>query len=569
MEQQSIQITGYRFRLETRADRRSSLALRVIAALLIAHFTSAKLPAAERPNVLLIMVDDMGFSDPGCYGGEVDTPHLDALAAGGLRFTQFYNTARCWPTRAALMTGRYPHQAGHAMMYGAGAPPAYQGTSRARGLLISEMLGQAGYRNYHVGKWHLHSRNAAAERPTLTRQTPGYDASWPLHRGFDRSYCVRTQNNFFNPNLMLDEARPVKRPGSNGDYYITEAFTDRTITYLKEHAREHADEPFFLYLAHTAPHFPLHALPEDIERHRDRYRKGWDAIRRERLARQKQLGLLDCELSPRDELAVAWDSLTPQQQDDWATRMAIHAAMVHCVDRGIGRIVEQLKKMDAYDDTLILFLSDNGASAEYIVRGDGHDPNASPGSGETYLCLEVAWSNASNTPFRQHKMWTHEGGISTPLIAHWPNGVAKSQRGQFTEQVGHVIDVVPTILEVAQATTPKELDGIAAPPVTGRSLAPILSGKQREPHEFLFWEHTGNKAIRSGDWKLVGEDGGEWELYNLKADRSELHNLATEQPQRVADLAKLWQAYADKTGVVPWHDLPQSKGSPSAEYRKK
>ena len=562
-------MTPSRLAIRSFIPRRTGFPFTVAIAALFAGIMVGSATAADRPNVLLIMVDDMGFSDPGCYGGEVDTPNLDALAAGGLRFTQFYNTARCWPTRAALMTGRYPHQAGHAMMYGPGAPPAYQGTSRARGLLISEMLGQAGYRNYHVGKWHLHSRNAAAERPDLAKQTRGYDASWPLHRGFDRSYCVKTQNNFFNPNLMLDETRQVKRPGSNGDYYITEAFTDRTIAYLHEHARDHADEPFLLYLAHTAPHFPLHALPEDIERHRNRYRKGWDAIRRERLARQKQLGLLDCELSPRDELAVAWDSLTPQQQDDWATRMAIHAGMVHCVDRGIGRIVEQLKKMGAFDDTLILFLSDNGASAEYIVRGDGHDPNASPGSGGTYLCLEAAWSNASNTPFRQHKMWTHEGGISTPLIAHWPNGLAKSQRGQLTEQVGHVIDVVPTILDVAQATVPKELDGITAPPVTGRSLAPILSGKQRQAHEFLFWEHTGNKAIRRGDWKLVGEDGGAWELYNLKSDRSELHNLAVEQPQRVADLAKLWQAYADETGVIPWHDLPQSKRSPSAEYRKK
>lgn len=563
------QPTPSRFAIRSFISRQNAFPINVVIAALLAGIIAGSAQAADRPNVLLVMVDDMGFSDPGCYGGEVDTPNLDALAKGGLRFTQFYNTARCWPTRAALLTGRYPHQAGHAMMYGAKAPAAYQGTSRSRGLFISEMLGQAGYRNYHVGKWHLHSRNAAAERPDLAKRTPGYDASWPLHRGFDRSYCVKSQNNFFNPYQLFDEAKLVKRPGDDGDYYVTEAFTDRAVSYLQEHAREYADEPFFLYLAHTAPHFPLHALPEDIDRHRERYRKGWDAIRRERLARQKQMELLDCDLSPRDELAVAWDSLTPQQQDDWATRMAIHAGMVHCVDRGIGRIVEQLRKMGAFANTLILFLSDNGASAEYIVRGDGNDPKAPAGSGATYLCLEVGWSNASNTPFRQHKMWTHEGGISTPLIAHWPRGLAKSQQGQLTDQVGHVIDVVPTILDVTQATVPKELDGIVAPPVTGRSLAPVLKGRQRQPHEFLFWEHTGNKAIRSGDWKLVGEDGGEWELYNLKSDRSELHNLAAEQPKRVADLEKLWQAYADETGVVPWNDLPQSKRSPSGEYRKK
>ena len=315
-------------------------------------------------------------------------------------------------------------------------------------------------------------------------------------------------------------------------------------------------------MAHTAPHFPLHALPGDIERHKARYKIGWDKIRQQRLARQRELKLLDCELSPRDEEAVAWDSLSAADQDKWATRMAIHAAMVYRIDVGIGRIVEQLRSMGSLDNTLILFLSDNGASAEYLVRGDGHDSTAAPGSGATYLCLEVGWSNASNTPFRQHKMWTHEGGISTPLIAHWPNGM--KQRGELTPQVGHIIDIAPTLLDLALV----EQDAVN-PAVTGKSLAPILRGEKREPHKFLFWEHTGNKAIRMGHWKLVAENGKPWQLFNLNDDRSELNDLASGDPKRVTSMLAEWQAYANKTGVVDWNSLPQSKRSPGPDYRRK
>lgn len=534
--------------------------MRAFVLLLAFQSITASCPAADKPNVLLIMVDDMGFSDPGCYGGEIDTPHLDKLAENGLRFTQFYNTARCWPSRAALMTGRYPHEAGHAMMFGPRAPVAYQGTTPERGAFISEHLAAAGYRRYHVGKWHLHRRGAVAERRSY--RASAYNDSWPLGRGFEKSYCIKSQNNFFNPWQVFDEDELVKRPGDRDpDYYVTEEFTNRTIEYLKEHASSHADEPFFLYLAHTAPHFPLHALPADIERHRARYRKGWDGIRTERLARQREMGLLDCDLSPRDELAVPWESLDEKQQEMWATRMAIHAAMVHCVDRGIGQIVDQLRVMGALDDTLILFLSDNGASAEYLVRGDGHDPESAPGSAASYLCLEVGWSNASNTPFRQHKMWTHEGGIATPLIAHWPRGIGA--RG-LTAQVGHIIDIAPTVLQVGGAEPLK-----SAPALTGKSLMPIFKGEERDGHEFLFWEHTGNKAIRRGDWKLVLEHGREWQLFNLAEDRSELKDLAKEKPELVSELVTDWQAYAKKTGVVPWDSLPQSRNSPGPDYRKK
>ena len=549
---------------EPKSSRFRHRASKMTARFLVLFMAASSLiHADERPNFLVVMVDDMGFSDLGCYGGEVDTPHLDQLAANGLRFTQFYNTARCWPSRAALMTGRYPHEVGHAMMFGKDAPRAYRGTTREQGQFVSEVLGPMGYLCYHVGKWHLHNRAIPKPMPGKYA-SPQYNDSWPLGRGFHHSYCMKSQNNFFNPNQVFDEDKLVKRPGANTAYYATDAFTNRTIRYLKDHATQHTEEPFFVYLAHTAPHFPLHALPEDIERHKQRYRKGWDKIRAERLARQKEMKLLDCELSPRDEEAAAWDSLTEENRETWSTRMAIHAAMIHRVDIGIGQIVEQLRSMDALDNTLILFLSDNGASAEYLVRGDGHDSTALPGSAATYLCLEVAWSNASNTPFRQHKMWTHEGGIATPLIAHWPSSI--QQHGALTHQVGHIIDIAPTLVDLA-----KQEDDVpnVNPPLTGKSLVPILSGKQREPHEFLFWEHTGNKAIRQGDWKLVAENGKPWQLFNLKQDRSELVDLAATEADRVQQLLKDWQAYADKTGVVDWNTLPQSKRSPGPDYRKK
>ena len=508
---------------------------------------------SPRPNVVLIMVDDMGYSDLGCYGGEIETPNVDRLAANGLRFTRFYNTGRCWPTRASLLTGFYPHQVGHAMTYGEKAPPGYRGTSRERALMIPEILRPVGYRSYHVGKWHLNNRK------------PGPNATWPLGRGFDRSYFMATQNNYFNPRRLYEEEGLVERPGENGGYYSTEALSARAVRYLKEHAAEHADGPFFLYLAYTAPHFPLHALPEDIARYRGKYLQGWDAVRRARRERQKKMGLLDCDLSPRDPDARPWDALTKDEKQTWDTRMALHAAMIHRIDRGVGQVIGQLREMSALESTLILFLSDNGASAEYLVRGDGHDPQAPPGSAATYLCLEVGWSNACNTPFRFHKMWMHEGGISTPLIAHWPRGI--EARGKLSREVGHVIDIVPTIEELAgvePAVTKRD-----QPIRPGRSLAPVLRGGIREPHPFLFWEHVGNRALRKGDWKLVAEHEKPWELYNLRNDRSELEDLASRRPEKVKKMRARWQSFADEIGVVEWSTFPQSRRKPAGHYRRK
>jgi len=505
----------------------------------------------SRPNILLIMVDDMGYSDIGCYGGEVDTPNLDRLAAGGLRFTQFYNTGRCWPTRAALMTGRYPHDVGHAMMFGRDAPRAYHGLSKERALMIPEVLKPLGYRNYHVGKWHLQSRDKEAAGA----------ASWPLGRGFDRSYCVKRQDNFFNPKLMLDEHFSIKRPGDDDpDYYITTAFTKRTIHYLDEHKTYHSDEPFFIYLAHTAPHFPLHAPAQDVARFRERYRVGWDVIRQQRLERMEKMGILKAKLSARDADAVAWDSLSAEEQDEWSGRMAVHAAMIYRVDVGIGKIVQKLKSIGELDNTLILFLSDNGASAEYIVRGDGNDAKAALGSGGTYRTLEVAWANASNTPFRYHKIWAHEGGISTPLIAFWPTGI--KNKGELTNELGHVVDVLPTVVELAGGKPDQE--------VAGRSLVAVLRGEGKMgPERSIYWEHQGNRAIRQGDWKLVAVNGGKWEMYNLAEDRSETNDLIDVETARAEGMKISWKKWADKQGVLPWDDLKKWRPNYSKDYRMK
>ncbi|MEM8953419.1 MAG: arylsulfatase [Verrucomicrobiota bacterium] len=527
--------------------------------LAIAHASAEPNP----PNVLLILVDDMGFSDLSCYGGEIDTPHIQQLANQGLRFSQFYNTGRCWPTRASLMTGRYPHEAGHAMTQGERSPHrAYQGTSPELGLMIPEILNPAGYRSYHVGKWHLDSRN---------RTRHPIDTS-PEARGFHRSYKIQTQHNFFNPWKIIDEGKLLERPAGSspmgdGKYYLTDDLSEKTIAFLKDHSDHHSHQPFFLYLAHTAPHFPLHARQEDIDRHYDRYRVGWDVIRQKRFKKLKQQGLIpsNTKLPSRDPDTVPWDSLSNKKQEKWTTHMAIHAAMVHRVDQGIGRIIQTLENLNQLNNTLILFLSDNGASAEYLIRGDGHDPNASPGSGASYLCLEVGWSNAANTPFRMHKMWTHEGGIATPLIAHWPARLNHSHSDRrISHAQGHVVDILPTIMELANTTLPKN-----APPVSGRSLAPVLAGKDLPNPDFIFWEHTGNKAIRVDDWKLVAAFGEPWELYNLKKDRTETLNVIEQHPEKVKQLKGLFAKQAKAQGVVEWSTLPMSKSKPSDTYRKK
>lgn len=515
--------------------RITAVAFSVVAAL-VAHAIysqSVNAESSDRPNILLIMADDLGFSDLGCYGGEIDTPNLDALAQNGLRFTQFHNTARCWPTRAALLTGYYPQQVRRDTL--PGIPSGGRGKRPAWAPLLPKMLEPLGYRSYHSGKWHIDGM--------------------PIENGFDRSYYLKDQGRYFNPKVHWenDKKLPPVQPGSG--YYGTTAIADHAIKYLKEHQSQHADKPFFQYLAFTAPHFPLHALPEDIARYRDKYRIDWEDVRRQRWQRQNEMGIVDGALSdvernigpPYDfpehlkllgpgevNRPLPWKELSDEQRDFQAAKMAIHAAMVDRVDQEIGRVLEQLRAMDAFENTLIFFLSDNGASAEIMVRADGHDPSALPGSAASYLCLGPGWSTTCNTPFRRHKTWVHEGGTATPLIVHWPNGI--TARGQLRHNPGHVIDIVPTVLEVAGAR-PSD----SRPSRPGRSLVPVFAKDDTVEHKYFWWLHEGNRAIRVGDWKLVAAKGDPWELYNLRSDRAETNNLANRFPDKVQALERGWQ----------------------------
>ena len=526
----------------------------LIAAILIITARAAlSAEPARRPNVVILLADDMGYSDLGCYGGEIETPNLDQLAAGGLRFTQFYNTARCWPTRGALLTGFYAQQIRRDSL--SMIPSGSRGTRPAWARLLPDMLRPLGYRSYHSGKWHV-------------------DGS-PLAGGFDRSYRLEDHNSYFAAqNHFVDDG---KLPPVDPDQpqYVTTTIAEHAIECLKEHASQHAGQPFLSYVAFTAPHFPLHALAEDIDRYDRKYDAGWDKVRQARHERMRQLGLVNCELSePEREVGppyhfpdaleklgpaevnrpLPWKDLTDQQRRLQAAKMAVHAAMIYRMDVEIGRIVAQLREMKALDNTLIFFLSDNGASAEIMVRGNGHDQSAAPGSAETFLCLGPGWSSAANTPFRRHKTWVHEGGIATPLIVHWPQGVAA--KGELRHSPGHVIDLVPTILAAAGGQPLKEWQGAKVPPLPGKSLMPTLAKDGPIERDCLWWSHEGNRAIRVGDYKLVaaGADGA-WELYDLATDRAESKNLAAEMPDKVRELSQRWEAKEFEFRVLATSDL--------------
>ncbi len=496
-------------------------ALWALLPLLAACARGDRAPAAA-PNVIVILADDLGWSDLGCYGGEIETPNLDALARGGLRYTQFYNTARCWPSRASLLTGRYAQEVRRDTV--PGVVSGGRGVRPAWAPLLPARLKPLGYRSYHSGKWHVDGK--------------------PLEGGFDRSYWLEDTGRYFGPRRHFEDDKPLPAGERGSGYYATTAVADHAIRQLKEHA----GGPFFQYLCFTAPHFPLHAPAEEVEKFRERYRKGWDALREERGRRIRELGLAahptpsaEREVGPPYPFPEAiaklgagevdrpkpWADLTDAQKEFQAAKMAVHAAMVHVMDREIGRVVGQLRAMGALENTLILFLSDNGASAEIMVRDDGHDLAAAPGSAASHLCLGPGWSTASNTPFRRHKTWVHEGGISTPLIAHWPSGIAA--RGELRTTPSHLIDLVPTVLGTAGVDVPPELPG--------RS---IFATGPRE----LWWLHEGNRALRAGDWKLVSaknQGTGAWELYDLAEDRGETTDLAAKHPERVRELGEAWE----------------------------
>ncbi len=525
----------------------------------LAGGAAAAAAVRARPNIILIMADDMGFSDIGCYGGEIRTPNLDGLARRGVRFTQFYNTARCCPTRASLLTGLHAHQTGVGHMVDNPKPfPGYTGDLSRRAVTIAEVLREAGYRTAMSGKWHV----------TPVTQSKH---NWPLQRGFERYYgIIHGGASYFDPVTLTRGNDPV--PPEGKDYYFTDAIAENAANFIGEFAP--GGQPFFLYVAFTAPHWPLHALEADIARYRNRYRDGWDALRLERHRRMIRMGLVDAKwpLTPRDPRAPAWKDAPNKEWE--AMRMAVYAAQVDRMDQGIGRILAKLRETGADKNTLIMFLSDNGGCAEEInpkwkglhipshtrdgrpVRV-GNTPGVMPGPEDTYQSYGIPWANASNTPFRLYKHWVHEGGIATPFIASWP-GFIPANNG-ITHQPGHIIDVMATCVEAGRARYPSEFRGEKIIPLEGRSLMPIFEGGRRPGHSEMFWEHEGNRAVRQGKWKLVSRHPEKWELYDMEADRTELNNLADKHPEKAAELAALYEKWAARAGVVPWAEVQKAK----------
>jgi len=493
----------------------------------------------DKPNIVLIMADDMGYSDIGCYGGEIQTPNLDKLAANGLRFTQFYNTARCCPTRASLMTGLYAHQTGMGWMTAANLDyEGYRGDLNNKCVTIAEVLKQAGYSTYMTGKWHL----------TYDKYWDGPKHSWPRQRGFDRFYgTIAGGGSYFNPNALTRDNTRIKAPAKG--YYYTDAISDNAVKFITEHNRSNGDKPFFIYLAYTCPHWPLHAKPHDIERYREKYMKGWDALRAERHKRMIKMGLVHkaWETTPRDRKVKAWDDVDQSKKELWDLRMAVYAAQIDCMDQGIGRIISAVEKARRLDNTLVMFLSDNGGCAEGISRKSKDIELL--GADDSFESYRINWANASNTPFRLYKHWVHEGGIATPLIAHWPARIKK--RGELRHQPGHVIDIMATCLDITGATYPHKYKGHKIVPLEGKSLVPAFDNEAIE-REAIYWEHEANRAIRVGKWKLVAKGiNGPWELYDLDTDRTELNDLAQAYPERVKKMTAMWQKWAERANVLP------------------
>ncbi|MGB7343948.1 MAG: arylsulfatase [Pirellulaceae bacterium] len=557
--------------------------------------------AADKPNIIYIMSDDMGFSDIGCYGSEIETPNLDSLADNGLRFTQFYNTARCCPTRASLLTGLYPHQAGIGHMMNDRGHDGYRGELNRQCVTIPEVLKSAGYKNYMAGKWHVTTK--------IDPKTEADKNNWPRQRGFDRFYgTIHGAGSFFDPNTLTREntyVSPVtdsEYPAdqrAREDFYYTDAIADHASRYIHEHHNADGDKPFFIYVSFTAAHWPMHALPQDIKKYEGKYDAGYDAIRNARYAKMLELGLID------EKSTVNWpipDEWKNADQWEWDKHnMEVYAAMVDSMDQGIGRIIESLKDTGQYENTLICFFQDNGGCAEGYGRGGKGGPRADapslPPLGDDYLQPDMTpkqsrdgypmrtgvgsmagpadtaigygrtWATVSNTPFREYKHWTHEGGISTPLIAHWPDRIHRW--GELETTPGHLIDLMATAVDIAGADYPETYHNDSQiKPMEGVSLLPLFDGNPIE-REAIYWEHEGNRAVRVGDYKLVAKGSkGNWELYNIATDRSEQNDLSESDPERATKMAAMWQAYAQRANVLPLN--PGSKHNKNAaESHKK
>ncbi|WP_256004073.1 arylsulfatase [Pedobacter deserti] len=526
----------------------------------------------KKPNIILILADDLGYSDLGCYGGEINTPNLDRIAKQGMQFTQFYNVSRCCPTRASLLTGLYNHDAGIGHMTTAENDSGYRGHLGKNTVTIAEVLKQAGYSTAMVGKWHV--SNTITQEKEEQIKWLSHRAEYPLFspleqyptkRGFDKFYgTIWGVIDFYDPFSLVEGTTPVKQVPAN--YYHTDAINDKASGYIREFAKK--GEPFFLYMAHNAPHWPIQALPEDIEKYKDTYKVGWEAIRRNRYQRMVKLGLIDStkvKLSPRNPAQMTWEN-NPHKEWD-ARAMAVHAAMIDRMDQGIGRVLKTLEDTGELDNTIIVFLSDNGASAELSERyGPGFDrpgetrdgrkisyatdKSVMPGPQTTFFSIGPSWANVANTPFRLWKSQSLEGGVHTPMIVSWPDGIKK--KGSKSAQVGHVMDFMATFIDVTGAAYPKEYNGNMITPLAGKSLAPLFKGKKVEGHTVLCNEHEGSKYVRYNNWKLVvaGPDR-KWQLYNMTDDPTELNNLASQHPDKVKAMSAMWDEWAKNHHVLP------------------
>ncbi len=512
--------------------------------LVVAGLSASQAVAADKPNIIVILADDMGYSDLGCYGGEIETPNLDRLAQNGIRYRQFYNSARSCPSRAMLMTGLYPHQAGMGWMAAADmGRPAYQGYLNRQCVTIAEVLKSAGYGTYMSGKWHLSS----------DRQNDGDVLEyWPNQRGFDHFYgIVDGAANYFKTVVNVDN-RKEKTP-DDGSYYFTHALSQAAAGFVTGH--DFSRDPLFLYLAYTAPHWPLHALQKDIDKYVERYRKGWDRLREERFARQVAMGLFDpgALLSPRDAAVNPWDKLSEDMKEEFVMRMAIYAAQVDAMDQGIGRLVAALEQRGQLDNTVIMFMSDNGACAELISRGR----KAMDGTADTYESYRINWANLSSTPYRQYKHYTHEGGIASPMIVHYPDGIESRLNNSFAGEYGMFTDVMSTCVQLSGATYPALYKGRRITPMQGVSLVPNFKGESTG-RGVTFWEHEGNIAARDGQWKIVCKtrEGSPFnkaliELYDMQADPTEMNDLSAEYPQKRQDMYEGWRKWAGSIGALP------------------
>lgn len=550
----------------------------------------ASLAPAKSPNIVLIMADDMGYSDIGCYGSEIKTPVLDQLAENGLRYTQFYNTSRCCPTRAALISGLYSHQTGMGLMEGDRGWPAYRGVINKRCVTIPEALKSAGYRSYMSGKWHL----------TRHKSPDGDKSAWPMQRGFDRFYGTITgAGSFYDPatlcrgnTYITPENDPVYQPES---FYYTDAINDNAVAFIADHCGDDkvADKPFFLYVSHTSAHWPMHAPEADIAKYKGVYDQGYPATREARYRKAIEMGVIDKKWAMSKGLD--WEGF---QHKEWDIRcMEVYAAMTEVMDRGIGRIVDELKKQNLFNNTVVIYLQDNGGCAEGYGRANnshqkdrfkfkplGKDglqtkiwppmqtrdgrfvrtgPETMPGAEDTFVAYGPGWANASNTPFRGYKHDPYEGGIGTPFIVSWPRGIPTQRNGSIVHDVSHLIDLMPTFVELGGATYPAEYEGNKIQPMEGVSLVPTLGGKAIKRQAPLGFEHHGNLGLRDGKWKIVSmyrrDQPRTWELYDMEADRTELNDLAKKMPGKLDAMVAAWQAWADRVGVQPW-PIPRYTG---------